>query len=68
MRAHIFPCLLAAFAIAGAALSSPSVEGRSEAAQIDFASLREQAASALQGLRISQERRMALLQTDDFKF
>jgi len=68
MKAHIFPFLLAAIAIGGAAVSSPSVEGRDEVAQLDFASLHDQATSALQALRVSQERRIALRQSDDASF
>jgi len=66
IRTHIFPCLLAAIAIIGAALSSPSVDMRAEAGQIDFTSLREQASSAMLRLQTSQERRMAMLQTGEF--
>jgi hypothetical protein len=68
MRTHIFPFLLAAIAIGGAAVSSPSVERRDEVAQFDFASLHDQATSALQALRVSRERRMALQQTDESVF
>ena len=60
-----FSCLLAAFTIGGAALWSPAAEMRTEADQIDFASLHSQAVSAMNLLQVSQERRMALLQADE---
>jgi hypothetical protein len=68
MKAHLFSFLLAAIAIAGAAVSGPSADVRSEAAQIDFSSLHDQATSALQLLRISQERRIAFRETDEASF
>jgi len=68
MRPHIFPLLLAVIAIGGAAVSSPSMETPSQAVQIDFAVLHDQATSALQMLRISQERRLAFQQIDKAEF
>lgn len=68
MRTYIFPCLLAAIAIGGVVLSSPTLDMRAEADTIDFASLHSQAASAMHRLQVSQERRMALLETGEFHF
>ena len=68
MKTHIFPCLLAAVAIGAVALWSPAAEMRAEADPIDFASLRNQATSAMNQLQASQERRLALLQTGEFEF
>ena len=68
MRTDIFPILLAVIAIGGAAVSSPSVETRSEVPQIDFAGLHDQASSALKMLQVSQERRIALQQTNEAAF
>jgi hypothetical protein len=66
MRTHIFGCLLAGFAIVGAALWSPPAEINAEADQIDFVSLRSEATSAMHLLEVAQERRMASLQTEEF--
>jgi hypothetical protein len=76
MRTYVFPCLLAVFAIGGAALWSPAANMRTEADQdvrtaadpIDFARLHDQATSAMHQLQVSQERRMAVLQTGEFEF
>ena len=68
MKTHIFTCLFAALAIGGVALWSPAVETRAEADPVDFASLHNQAASAMNQLQVSQERRLALLQTGEFEF
>ena len=68
MKTHIFPCLLAAVAIGAVALWSPTAEMRAEADPIDFASLHNQATSAMNQLQASQERRLALLQTGEFEF
>jgi hypothetical protein len=65
MRTHILICLLCAFAIIGAVFWSPTVEMPAEAGHIDFANLNSQATSAMQQLQVSQERRMALLLTDE---
>jgi hypothetical protein len=68
MKMHILPCLFAAVAIGGVALWSPAAEMRAEADPIDFANLHSQATSAMNQLQVSQERRMALLQTGEFEF
>jgi hypothetical protein len=68
MRTHIFQCLLAAIAIGGAVFSSPTAERRREAVQIDFASLHDQARSALYLLQEAQERRIAFQETDNSAF
>jgi hypothetical protein len=68
MRTYIFPSLLAAFAIGGAALWSPAADMRTEADPIDFARLHEQGSSAMHLLQVSQERRMAVLQAGEFEF
>jgi hypothetical protein len=68
MRTYIFPWLLAAFAIGCAAIWSPTADMRTEADPIDFARLHEQASSAMHLLQVSQERRMAVLQTGEFEF
>jgi hypothetical protein len=68
LRTHIVPWLLGAFALCGAAFSSPSVDKRADAVEIDFASLRGQAQSALHLLQVSQARRMVSLQTNEFEF
>ena len=68
MRPHIFPILLAVIAIGGAAISGPSEERLIEPVQIDFANLHDQASSALQMLQASEERRIALQQTNEAAF
>jgi hypothetical protein len=66
MKAHIFPGLLAAIAIGGAVLSSPSTDIRAEPVQfaqmapIDFSALQQQADAALDRLKQSQERLLAM--------
>jgi hypothetical protein len=72
MKAHIFPCLLAAIAVGGAVLSSPSAEVRTEPAQfvqmatIGFSALQQQADAALDKLKQSQERRLAMADAGAF--
>jgi hypothetical protein len=68
MRLHLFPVLLIVMAIGGATDSSPPVKAASEVAQIDFVGLHDQASSALQMLKVSQERRIALQQTAEAAF
>ena len=65
MKIKFVSCLLAAIAIAGVAAYSLPADGKAEAAAVDFASLHDQANSALQKLQASQERRMALLQINE---
>jgi len=67
-RAHLVPCLLAAFALFGAAVSSPSAEGRAVAKEIDFAALHAQASAAMQRLQGAHNRQMAFQQGDEAAF
>ncbi len=66
MKMYILPfALLAGGAWVSAMAELPApVERQDTVEQIDFAGLHQQAASALQALRISQERRMAFQQID----
>ena len=66
MRIYLLPfALLAGGAWASALAELPvSVERQDTVAQIDFDALHQQAATALQALRISQERRLAFQQID----
>jgi hypothetical protein len=66
MRPHIFPILLAAIVISGAVVSGPSAERFGEPDQIDLVSLRSEAMSAMHQLQVSQERRLASLQVEEF--
>ena len=72
MKAHIFPCLLAAIAIGGAILSSPSTGVRAEPVQfiepasIDLSALQHQADAALDRLKQSQEQRLAMADAGAF--
>jgi len=67
MRTRIFSaCLLAGFVIVGAALWSLPAHTGTEADQIDLVNLRNEATSALHLLQVSQERRLAALQTEEF--
>jgi len=68
MRTDIFPIVLAVIALGGAVISSPSAPAPNIAVPIDLVGLHEQAASALQTLRILQERRIALQQTNKAAF
>ena len=68
MKAKLFSCLFAAVVVAGITTYRPAVDPRSDAAEIDFADLHSQAASALQTLQLSQERRMAFQQIDTSEF
>jgi hypothetical protein len=68
MRTYILPYWLAAVAVIGAALWSPAADMRTEAYPIDFASLHDQASYAMHQLQVSQERRMAELQTGEYEF
>jgi len=67
MRTRIFSaCLLAGFAMIGAAVWSLSTEMRAEAGQIDLVSLRNEANSAMHLLQVSQQRRIDSLQIQEF--
>jgi len=68
MQTHIFPILLAVMMIGGAIVSGPSMQQINEPAQIDFASLHDQASSALQTLQDLHKRRMAFQQTNESAF
>ena len=68
MKTHIISGLIVAVAIGGIALWSPAAEMRAEADPVDFASLHSQASAAMHQLEVSQERRMAQLQTGEFEF
>jgi len=68
MKTQLLSCLLAALAIAGLAVYCPPADRTVEAAAVDFASLHNQAASALQALQVSQQRRMAMQKVSDAAF
>jgi hypothetical protein len=66
MRAQILSGLMAVVMIVGAALWALATDMRAEAGQIDFASLNNQAASAMHELQMAQERRLASRQIAEF--
>ncbi len=68
MRTRLVSAVLAAIVIAGAVVYKPPVEIQREPAPIDFVHLNNQAMSALQTLRVSQEQRIALQQVDEASF
>jgi hypothetical protein len=68
MKTKLVSCLLAAFAIAGLAAYCPPADRTAETAAVDFVSLHDQAASALQTLQVSQQRRMAMQKVSEAAF
>jgi hypothetical protein len=66
MKTQLISCLFAAAIAGGVSFYSPPAVERGEAAEFDFTTLHNEAASALQTLRASLAGRLALPQIDEF--